>query len=111
MGTEKQWRGSVPYLRLIMSLTEDDIKEKYILHGINKTRLELDSRNSDVREKNVYELIAERWNDEKYNPVVPPFMVHEDFRCPTDCAYEKVIGLAPATAEKVRNIISHMREV
>jgi hypothetical protein len=36
-------------------------------------------------------------------------MVHEYFCCPTDSAYEKVIGLAAATGEKVRNVISHMR--
>jgi hypothetical protein len=108
-GTEKQWRGSIPYLRIIMSLTEDDIKSEFIKHGRNKTRLELDARNSEVREKTVYELIAERWNDENYNPVVPSFMVHEDFRCQTDCAYEKVKLLSPATGDKVRNVISNMR--
>jgi hypothetical protein len=32
--------------------------------------LELDARYSDIRGKTVYELIAERWNDENYNPVV-----------------------------------------
>ena len=106
---DKQWRGSVPYLRMIMSLTEDDIKQQYILHGTKKTRAELDARNSDVREKTVYELIADRWNDENFNPVVPSFMVHEDFRCPTDCAFEFVKEMTPATGEKVRDVISHMR--
>jgi hypothetical protein len=107
--SEKNWRGAVPYLRIIMLLTEDDIKEEFIKHGMNKTRLELDARNSEIREKTVFELIAERWNDENYNPVVPSFLVHEDFRRPTDCSYEKVKDLLPATGEKVRNTISHMR--
>lgn len=107
--TEKHWRGQVPYLRLIMTLTEDDIKQKFILHGTKKTRTELDARNSEVREQTVYELIAERWNDHTYNPVVPSFMVHEDFRCPTNCSFELVKELTPATGEKVRDILSHMR--
>jgi hypothetical protein len=45
----KQWRGNVPYLRLIMCLTQDTIRSLYLKRAKAKTRQELDARNSDIR--------------------------------------------------------------
>jgi hypothetical protein len=103
------WRGSIPYLRLIQCLTEDDIKPKFLQRANALSRQELDAHNSEQREPSAYELISDRWNCETFNPVIAVSTVHEDFREPIDCSYEKVKNLLPATAEKVKNCISSLR--
>jgi hypothetical protein len=104
-----QWRGAVPYLRLILCLTEDDIKPKFIRRGEALSRTELDARNSETREPTVYEMIADRWNDPEFNPVLPSSNAHSDFQSATDCSFSKVNCLQPATAVKITNYLSEMR--
>jgi hypothetical protein len=43
------WRGSVPYLRLILCLTQDDIKFAFLRRADAQSRRELDARNSENR--------------------------------------------------------------
>jgi hypothetical protein len=43
------WRGGVPYLQLIMTLTEDDVKTLFLRRANCKTRQQLDARLSDSR--------------------------------------------------------------
>ena len=43
------WRGCIPYLRLIMTLTRDDVKSLFLSRGNCLSRSELDARNSDSR--------------------------------------------------------------
>ena len=43
------WRGSVPYLRLILCLTQDDIKFAFLRRADAQSRQELDARNSENR--------------------------------------------------------------
>ena len=75
-----QWRGRIPYMRLMLCLTEDDaIKAAFLRRADARTRLELDARNSDVRPPTVFELIASKWNDKDFNPVAAVSDCHDDF--------------------------------
>jgi hypothetical protein len=85
-----QWRGLVPYMRLIMCLTQDDVKSAFLRRADARTRQELDARNSEVRPPTAFELIADRWNDEDFNPVAPVSNCHEDFLAATDCSHSRV---------------------
>jgi hypothetical protein len=49
-----QWRGPIPYMRLIMCLTQDYIKAAFLWRAWN----------SDVGHSTAFELIANKWNDE-----------------------------------------------
>jgi hypothetical protein len=42
------WRGCVPYLRVIMTLTRDDVKSLFLSRGNCLSRAQLDGRNSDT---------------------------------------------------------------
>lgn len=43
------WRGNVPYMRIIMCLTEDDVKSLFLARANTLSRAELDARNSISR--------------------------------------------------------------
>jgi hypothetical protein len=86
------WRGTVPYIRLILCLVEDELIRNAYLHRLDAlSRTQLDARNSvEQREQDVHEMLADKWNDRTFNPILPSNDVHEDYRFPTDCSYEKV---------------------
>ena len=44
-----KWRGNVPYLCVILCLTDDDVKQLYLRRADAMTRQELDTRNSNFR--------------------------------------------------------------
>jgi hypothetical protein len=48
-GGGTKWRGTVPYLRVIMCLTDDNVKHLFLNRANARTRLELDGRNSENR--------------------------------------------------------------
>ena len=105
-----QWRGPIPYMRLILCLTEDDIKIAFLRRADARTRLELDARNSpDVRPPTVFELIANKWNDSAFNPVAAVSDCHEDFSSPTNCAHSQVAALMRATPQKVEDALASIR--
>ena len=43
------WRGNVPYMRIIMCLTDDDVKSLFLARANTLSRAELDARNSISR--------------------------------------------------------------
>ena len=105
-----QWRGLIPYMRLILCLTEDAIKIAFLRRADARTRLELDARNStDVRPPTVFELIADKWNDSAFNPVAAVSDCHEDFSSPTNCAHSQVAALMQATPQKVEDALASIR--
>ena len=59
--------------------------------------------------KTVFEVIADMWNSRTYNPVAPPSTCHIDFQTATDCSFEAVSTLSPATPQKVQDIFASMR--
>ena len=107
--TGGQWRGSIPYMRLIMCLTEDDIKAAFLRRADTRTRHQLDARNSDVRPPTAFELIADRWNDEHFNPIAAVSECHEDFSVPTNCGHSQVVTLMRATPQKVEDTLASIR--
>ena len=48
-GGGQNWRGVVPYLRIILCLTQDSVKRLYLTRADTRSRQELDGRNSDSR--------------------------------------------------------------
>jgi hypothetical protein len=48
-GGSGPWRGNVPYMRIIMCLTEDDVKALFLARANTLSRAELDARNSISR--------------------------------------------------------------
>jgi hypothetical protein len=61
------------------------------------------------RPKTVFAVIAEMWNSRTYNPVAPPSTCNFDFQTATDCSFEAVSTLNPATPQKVQDIFASMR--
>jgi hypothetical protein len=61
------------------------------------------------RPPDVFEAIAEFWNDSTFNPIAPASACHLDFQMATDCSYELVDGLPPATPQKIEDCIASMR--
>jgi hypothetical protein len=86
------WRGNVPYIWLVLCLVEDELIRNAYLHCLDAlSRTQLDARNSiDQRELDVHEMVADKWNDPNFNPILPTNDVHEDYHVPTDCSHEKV---------------------
>ncbi|KAI2490310.1 hypothetical protein MHU86_24274 [Fragilaria crotonensis] len=70
---------------------------------IRQTRHQLDARNSDVRPPTAFQLIADRWNDEHFNPIAAVSECHEDFSVPTNCGHSQVVTLMRATPQKVED--------
>jgi len=105
----KDWRGNIPYLRLIHCLLEDDIKRKYLERDKAMTRVELDGRNSNRMEPTVWDMISDRWNSHVFCPITCTLTIHEAFIDPIDCSYGLVAHLAIATPRKVKDKISEMR--
>ena len=99
--TGGQRRGHIPYMRLIMCLTDDDIKAVYPRRADCRTCRKLDARNSNGRSPTAFELLAEKWNDEGFNPVAAVSDCHVDFSAPINCAHNKVRALMRATPQKV----------
>ena len=44
-----KWQGNVPYLRVILCLTDDDVKQLFLRRADAMSRQELDARNSNNR--------------------------------------------------------------
>jgi hypothetical protein len=103
------WRGAIPYMRLTMCLIQDDVKSSYLQRADARTRQELDARNSEVRAQTAFELIADRWNDESFNPIAPPSNCHEDFVATMDCSHSLVATMMPASPQKVEDALISMR--
>jgi hypothetical protein len=61
------------------------------------------------RPPNVFEVIAELWNDSTFNPIAPASDCHLDFQRATDCSYELVAGLLLATPQKIEDCLASMR--
>jgi hypothetical protein len=61
------------------------------------------------RPPTVFEAISEKWNDSAFNPIAPPSECHADFQMATDCSYNLVAGLLPATPQKIEDCFTSMR--
>ena len=61
------------------------------------------------RPPTVFEAIADLWNDESFSPTAPASDCHLDFQMATDCSFEVVAGLLPATPQKIEDCLASMR--
>ncbi len=57
-GSGRSWRGPVPYLRVILCLTQDHVKCLFLTRASIRTRQEIDGRNSDSRSEEEERLFA-----------------------------------------------------
>lgn len=105
----KSWVGVTPYLRLIHCIIDDSIKSKFLHRNNPKSRLEIDARNSPVRELDVYEDISNLWNSPSFNPTTKITNCHEDFSSSIDVGYEIIKDFSAANPRKVKDKISSMR--
>ena len=103
------WRGNLPYMRLVMCMTEDNVKVALRRSTNVMSRRELDARNSDSRQPTAFEIMADRWNDPLYNPVAPPSDVHIDFIDATDCSHSHVSSFIKATPSKIKDYFAAIR--
>ncbi len=104
-----KWFGLLPYLRLIHCLMEDDVKEKWIHRNDPKTIQEIDARNSVVRAENVFEMIANRWNSDSFNPRTTISNCHYDFSEEIDIGFDATAEFARASPTKVRDKLAKMK--
>jgi hypothetical protein len=102
------WHGNVPYLRLILCIIQDNIKQKYRHHAAVMTCQELDGRNAEDRPQTAFEMIADQWNDPNFNPTAPALDCHEEYSHAIPCGYATVNKLMPAIAQKVKDHIAAM---
>ena len=62
-----------------------------------------------VRSQTVFERMAELWNSSAFNPSAPSSSCHEDFMSSTDCSYDLVSALIPATPQRIQDFFTSMR--
>ena len=70
-GDSRNWKGKMPYLRLIHCLVDNDqIKHAFLQRNdIDSSRLHLDNRNSVTnRAATVWEMMSEKFNDNTFTP-------------------------------------------
>eukprot|EP00557_Chaetoceros_sp_GSL56_P003516 CAMPEP_0176487992 /NCGR_PEP_ID=MMETSP0200_2-20121128/6453_1 /TAXON_ID=947934 /ORGANISM="Chaetoceros sp., Strain GSL56" /LENGTH=464 /DNA_ID=CAMNT_0017884909 /DNA_START=413 /DNA_END=1807 /DNA_ORIENTATION=- len=98
---DMHWSGPVPYLRLIHCLFDDE----YIRNAYERS-LGASPQSKPV----VYELLANKWNDENYNPVsqICPSL-HDDFSKEINLGYAAVSHADKVGPQNVRNILNAMR--
>ena len=86
----QDWRGNIPYLRLIHCLAEDNIKPAYLRRHYAWSRQRLDARNSEARPPTVYEQIADLWNAPSYNPSTEISDCHSDYSSSISLAFSTI---------------------
>lgn len=98
---EMHWSGPVPYLRLIHCLFDDEYIRKAYERSLGA---------SPQSKPVVYELLANKWNDEHYNPVMQLCpSLHEDFTKEINLGYSAVSHCGQASPQNVRNVLNAMR--
>jgi len=108
--SQGQWRGSVPMLRLIHCLVDnDDIKGAFLRRADVHTRREIDARNSDVRDPTVWEMMADKWNDPSFDASTLVSDCHEEFAESIPVNHAEVAHLLPADPTKVENKFVELR--
>jgi hypothetical protein len=113
-GVEKfiNFRGTVWVLRLIHALSDNDDARLAFATVFNvKDRQALDSRNSPGHVvKTVYEIIADHYNDETFNPWSTAYpRVHSDYAVPIDLTYESVKKFGDISPQKVKDKLAELR--
>ena len=105
---QSPWTDNAPWIRLYCALYDDRTRPYLVSNNEVMNREELDARNSDMRPKTLYEVIADRFNDKDtpYNiaslPELHPAFAEEQ-TIKWDCLPE------PITAEEVKKRLADSR--
>jgi hypothetical protein len=94
-------------LRLLHCLTDLD----NVRHEVVMERPELDAQGTTSAPPTSYDIIAETWNDQTFDPWTVPSRCSKTFNNPIDLSYtvHVVASMTPADGKKVRNILSQIR--
>ena len=103
-----QWLGPTLIIRLAHCVMHNKVKPHYIHRNQAMTRHQLDDRNSTDRPLTAYEIIANKWNDDSFNPSSSILEVHPVFAQPIDITHAAVANLADATASKVEDLLTQI---
>ena len=113
MKRHSNWTGTIPHLRLIHCIVDDDnIKAAYLrsLKVMNKDELD-GKRNSMTMCVDPWEIICQKWMDPDFNPTSVAYPdLHQDFRFPiplTHCKVEKML----ITADKAKDKFYEMKNI
>lgn len=101
----EQWAGIIPFLRLIHCITDKDAnKEAFHLYFTVLTHQELDGRNNpDTARTDVWTLLSDLWNDDKYNPSSTVYSdLHDDFKESLDLSHAKIEKMGFLTPDKAK---------
>jgi hypothetical protein len=109
-GDSRNWKGKMPYLRLIHCLVDNDQIKHAFLHrnDIDSSRLHLDNRNSVTkRAATVWEMLSEKFNDDTFTPESEAVTdLHSDYKDSIVLYHSLVKNMAVATPEKCKEKIS-----
>ena len=61
------------------------------------------------RPPTVFEEMSDLWNNDAFNPIAPAFECHVDFMSAIDYSHEHVVGLSPATPQRIKDLMVSMR--
>ena len=100
-----QWCGPIPIIRLAHCVVHDKVKPHYIWHNQARTQHQLDDRNLADCTLTAYEIIANKWNDDSFNPSSSILEVHLDFAHPINITHATVANLADVTVTKVEDLL------
>lgn len=103
------WTGNIPILRLIHCIIDEDRNKRAYLvrEKLSSSRMQVENRNSVVREPNVWELMTDSFNDPGFNPEteVAAYM-HSDFSQSISLDYDLVKHMVEATPERCKDKIA-----
>jgi hypothetical protein len=57
----------------------------------------------------VFEVLSDLWNSEEFNPMASASECHVDYISAIDCSHFHVAGLAPATPQRIEDLMVSMR--
>ena len=97
------WTGDKPWLRFYCFLAKDTVQEALVEQNRCLTREELDARNCEDRPSSYYQLVADLYNAEWYNPktAADPDL-HDLFRTQISLPFSEMPG-GRMTPEDVKN--------
>jgi hypothetical protein len=104
-----RWTGQLPYLCLIHCLLEDDIKDRWIHWNDPKSIQEIDARRSVARQETAFEMIANCWNEAKFNPTTMISNCHNNFMEEIDIGFDAIADFTRASPTKVKDKLAKMK--
>ena len=102
----KHWKGSLPFLRLIHCLVDnDEVREAFQRSFTVLSRKELDGRkNPETQKACPWELISKYFNSASFNPKSTKYpQLHDEFKEQIDLSFDNVKGMGELNATKAKS--------